>query len=198
MQAERPDARHNNYLTRPAFYQGLFSPEECRRIIALPFSHSAQARIFASDSAQKQTHKQVNEAIRKTVTHVVDPLPENNWIVQRVHALFEQTNQGYYNFRLAWISPLQVLEYQADGFYGWHIDLGEGEISTRKLSCVVFLSDPLDYAGGQLQIESPDRELVQEQGAAVIFPSYISHRVEPVTRGQRWTLVAWAHGETFK
>lgn len=190
----QPAPRRNDFLTRPALLPGLFSPAECQQIRQLDFASVAKGRIYNADGSLKA----VDESVRRATSRVVEPLPANLWIVQRIQQLFQLTNQSYYQFHLTHFSPLQVLEYQAQGFYDWHLDLGEGEISTRKLSAVVFLSDPADYTGGRLQIETPQRSFDQAQGTAVVFPSFMNHRVEPVTQGQRWTLVAWAHGNAFR
>ena len=61
------------------------------------------------------------------------------------------------------------------------------------------LSDPADYVGGALQITSGDRpsDMPRDQGALVAFPSYMIHRVTPVTRGRRRSLVGWIGGPPF-
>lgn len=186
--------RPNDFLTRPGVYQGLFTPVECAQILGLTYPVVNEGKVYRPGG----TGVEVDTSIRRVLSRVVEPLPAHAWIFDRVRRLFALINDSCYHFQLTGFSPLQVLEYQPEGFYDWHIDLGAGEISTRKLSCVVFLSPPEDYDGGKLRVESPRSEFAQEQGNAVVFPSYLIHRVEPVTRGQRWTLVAWAHGDAFR
>ena len=93
---------------------------------------------------------------------------------------------------------IQYAEYHdADqGFYDWHIDVTPTK-SRRKLSIVVQLSDPSEYDGGELQIQTGLLEPVtigKTKGLAVVFPTYLLHRVTPVTRGVRRSLVCWIDG----
>ena len=94
------------------------------------------------------------------------------------------------------------------GKYGWHMDVdSEGVAPTRKLSYSILLN-PNEYEGGNLIIKmgridqsteersrkSSDEELT---GAMILFPSYILHKVAEVTKGTRYSLVGWAHGNSF-
>lgn len=115
-----------------------------------------------------------------------------------------QINSEYYRFELVGLSqtdPVQILRYDAaDGaHYDWHVDIGETS-STRKLSFSLQLSDPDDYAGGDLeflpgQTGAPN---TRQQGTLIVFPSYKAHRVTLLTRGVRHALVGWLHGTAFR
>jgi PKHD-type hydroxylase len=91
------------------------------------------------------------------------------------------------------LETLQVMKYteKDKGFYDSHIDSGLfTSTAFRKLSVTVQLSNPKDYSGGQLELytsKKPER-MPRERGTAVIFPSYMLHRVTPVTkaRATRW------------
>ena len=87
-----------------------------------------------------------------------------------------------------------VYTEQEQGYYDWHVDMGPHH--ARKLSLVCHLSDPSEYEGGELQINSSGRIIDTEKGIGnvIIFPSYLLHRVTPVTRGVRKTLVLWVKG----
>ena len=98
---------------------------------------------------------------------------------------------------------LQFTEYRSskvadNGHYDWHMDFGK-ESSTRKVSMVILLSDPNDYEGGDLEfmIHRNIIKAPKEKGTAIFFPSYIMHRVTPVTSGTRNSLVTWYHGPPF-
>jgi PKHD-type hydroxylase len=84
--------------------------------------------------------------------------------------------------------------------YACHRDLGIGKQSNRKLSIVLMLSDPKDYAGGNLEIFNSGEftSIPNKKGNVVIFPSFEWHRVLPVTSGIRKTLVAWVTGPCFR
>jgi PKHD-type hydroxylase len=77
------------------------------------------------------------------------------------------------------------------------MDLGTGIFAGRKLSLVTFLTPPEDYEGGDLCFMDGGQPLRLPQGATVIFPSYLMHKVKPLTRGNRSTMVSWVHGPSF-
>ena len=98
---------------------------------------------------------------------------------------------------------IQYTEYHATegGKYDWHhdVDWNNSGGTDRKLSLTVQLSDPSDYDGGYfefLEVEQPPASS-KTKGAVLAFPSYLAHRVAPVTRGVRRSLVAWFHGPTW-
>ena len=90
--------------------------------------------------------------------------------------------------------PVQILRYDEGGhFQVWHSDAGGDTGDRRLISMSVELSDPADYAGGELEVV-PDlvgRPRTLPRGGVHLFPSRALHRVVPVTRGTRWALVAW-------
>jgi PKHD-type hydroxylase len=97
----------------------------------------------------------------------------------------------------------QIARYGAErqGHFGWHSDIGRsGLAGRRKLTLVVQLSDPAAYDGGMLELW-PDATVTaapRARGTAVLFPSFVLHRVTPVTRGTRWSLTLWAHGPAWR
>ena len=68
----------------------------------------------------------------------------------------------------------------------------------RKLSMTVILSNPTDYDGGEFIFESTGDEVFKNQGTIIVFPSFIRHRVNPVTKVIRYSLVNWFEGPAFK
>jgi PKHD-type hydroxylase len=100
---------------------------------------------------------------------------------------------------------LQFSEYTADkeggknGQYDWHMDFSGGPSSTRKLSMSIQLSDSSEYEGGDLELMM-HRNIIKaprDKGTVIFFPSYITHRVTPITSGTRHSLVSWFHGPPF-
>ncbi len=79
--------------------------------------------------------------------------------------------------------------------YGRHVDNAFMPQGRSDLSFTLFLSDPADYGGGELVLESPAAEeaLRLPAGHAVVYPSSLLHRVEPVSRGERLVAVGWIH-----
>ena len=130
-------------------------------------------------------------------------LPKTDEFIEIYKIFFElvaKCNMEFYQFRLSEIAEhiqYTVYESQNEGFYDWHVDMGPGK-ARRKLSLVCQLSDPSEYEGGDLQINTGNIETVKkEKGMIVIFPSYLLHRVTPVTKGTRRSLVLWIEGPPF-
>ena len=95
---------------------------------------------------------------------------------------------------------LQYTKYYGDGgHYDWHADLGPG-ISNRKLSCVLQLSTPEEYEGGELQMNPGGDIMSVPKGLGVLcfFPSFLLHRVTPLTSGTRKSLVTWLCGANLR
>ena len=86
--------------------------------------------------------------------------------------------------------------YQVGMSYGSHIDnalMGGEDFLRSDVSLTLFLSEPEAYEGGELVIEGVEGEQVfkLEAGSAIIYPSSTLHRVNPVTEGTRFVVVAW-------
>lgn len=102
------------------------------------------------------------------------------------------------------MADFQYTEYHGsqEAKYDWHhdVDWNNNNGRDRKLSVTVQLSDPEDYEGGHFEfaeVEQPNPEC-RDKGTILIFPSYLQHRVAPVTSGVRKTLVAWFEGPTWR
>jgi PKHD-type hydroxylase len=183
---------YNNYLTSVGQFPKVFTVAECHRLINLPLP-ATDARINVPDVDGGQANYQV----RRTRDKAVPPYPEHAWIFQRIGNLVTQANQHSYRFHLNQHVTAHVLEYSPDGFYDWHIDLGADVDAARKISVVTFLTPPEEYEGGELCFMDQGPPLKLPQGTTVLFPSYLIHKVQPVTRGTRFTLVSWVHGPSF-
>ena len=113
-------------------------------------------------------------------------------------------NQALWKFDLSGLNPddpPQLLRYEQGAHYDWHID-HDGQSSSRKLTCIVQLSDEDSYEGGDLHIFP---SLTQSSpvdwracGTLIIFPVYVPHRVVKVDAGTRNALVFWVHGPDFR
>lgn len=96
----------------------------------------------------------------------------------------------------------QVTRYKStdEGFYDWHMDAGPPrEGNQRKLSCVILLNDATEFEGGILQFKgAEDKNVLTKRGSIIVFPSFIEHKVTPVTKGVRYSAVAWVSGPAFR
>ena len=88
--------------------------------------------------------------------------------------------------------------------YGWHADIGPGLLSKRKISITVQLSEPDEYEGGDMEVfkggsmKGPFDQAPRKAGCVFIFPSFMMHRVAPVTKGTRKSFVLWLGGNHYK
>lgn len=129
---------------------------------------------------------------------------QTQWLFDILIPLVHQANDAMYQFDLSYVTdPIHYVIYPEDGGHlDWHLDIGAGEVNRRKLSLTVQLSDPSEYEGGEFEIwyghEGEFVELPRKKGDVIIFPSFLMHRVKPITRGQRKALVFWTGGEPFK
>ena len=97
-----------------------------------------------------------------------------------------------YNYKH--IFDIEILKYENTGFYTWHTD-HFAEIP-RTMSCILLLNN--DYEGGNLCFRNPDGygewEVEVKPNRMIIWPSNFlyPHTVKPVTKGKRYSVVAWA------
>jgi PKHD-type hydroxylase len=170
----------------------VFTPDECLWISSLPLPVT-RAEIYDGRSRDGR----VDRELRRTSERSVPRNREFSWIYKRLNKLAREANDNAYRFALDERMTMHVLEYSPDGFFDWHMDLGVGPTASRKLSLVTFLTPPEQYEGGELMFMDGGEPMRPAQGATAIFPSYLLHKVSPVTRGSRCTLVSWLHGPCF-
>jgi PKHD-type hydroxylase len=124
--------------------------------------------------------------------------------MDRMIDLVRDANRDVFDFDITeFAESPQVARYGAEreGHFDWHSDIGEGRLAERrKLTIVVQLSEPDAYDGGTLEVMPSAGALSADRtrGAAILFPSFVLHRVTPVTRGERHSLTVWCHGAPFR
>ncbi|MDF1698344.1 MAG: 2OG-Fe(II) oxygenase [Saprospiraceae bacterium] len=176
------------------YYQGLILPHEVDRI-----------RNFWDDEktvkATMSGENKYNDELRQSSVMFIENTPENKWIYDKLASLVIKTNNERFWFDLlGFHHELQLTRYSEGDFFDWHLDFGAGEISARKLSITVQLSDADEYEGGDLQFMI-NKEVVnapRQKGTIVIFPSFIMHRVTPITKGTRQSIVGWISGPPYR
>ncbi|WP_373356068.1 2OG-Fe(II) oxygenase [Pseudoroseicyclus sp. CXY001] len=172
-----------------------FSPAECERLALLAAGAPASAARLVGERAS---------AIRRAELIWTDEQEGAGWVLDRLIDLAAQANRSVFGFDLSDFSESpQIARYraEAEGHFDWHSDIGSGRLAMRrKLTLVVQLSEPEAYEGGALEI-MPSGHVVtapRARGTATLFPSYLLHRVTPVTEGERLSLTVWAHGPAFR
>jgi PKHD-type hydroxylase len=152
--------------------------------------------------ADDTTERGVDKVRRSDVSWLTDSA-ENRPIYELVAGFVKQVNAQVFNLDLKTFGePFQLATYRAtnNGFYGWHVDVGAGRLANRKLSLIVPLTDPSEYEGGQFQCFYDDEPTTIDMplGRILAFPSYLLHRVTPVTKGVRRSLAIWVEGPPFR
>ena len=133
--------------------------------------------------------------------------PDNGWIFDRLSLAADFINKEFFRFDLTGFDYFQYAEYSRQGdHYNYHADIVFGNKLppdipyTRKLSISLVLSDPSEFEGGEFEFLYSSQPTLAEQkrGSFIAFPSWMVHRVTPVTKGVRKSLVFWVVGPKFK
>ena len=170
-----------------------FTADECDRIIELAHFDMTEATTFGGVTDYRQSS-----------VRFLYPSPATGWMFRRITGIVVAVNNQHFGFDLTgMIEGLQFTRYKPPaGHYDWHCDMAPDK-APRKLSLTIQLSDPDGYTGGDLELAAgggnSDVEVVgRERGRAFLFPSWMPHRVTPVTEGVRYSLVAWITGPLFR
>ncbi len=128
-------------------------------------------------------------------------LGNRQWLIQRMADTIGMVNRDKFQLDLDHFFPMQFTQYALNQHYDWHVDVHEGmeSMEHRKLSAVLMLTGPDEYEGGELELNiggNPETAMALKPpaGTVVFFYSHIPHRVRPVTKGERASLVVWALG----
>jgi PKHD-type hydroxylase len=168
----------------------IFTPKLCQEIIDL----------------SKTLPQEKGTGLTKTIAResAVGWLPFDKMqpMYDDINDFIQKTNRNHFGFGDIQIrEQAQITEYLKGGFYEWHTDTSVDmsvESPVRKLSMTLLLNDPSEFEGGELQIAGAKNTKLMKQGHATIFASFLQHRITPVTRGVRRSLVMWFGGEPFK
>lgn len=182
---------------------------------AVQFSAAEIERMTAFFSKEKlrpadvEQEKSIDQRIRIANVKFYYPDEENFWIFEKLNDIIVMGNEHVWNFDLNGYESFQYTEYEASqgGKYEFHADLDYSdrrEMSdpqTRKLSLTLVLNEPAaDFEGGEFQFLLGTKPITcaQTKGAVILFPSWVLHRVTPVTKGVRKSLVVWVTGPKFR
>jgi len=175
----------------------VFTPEQCQNIIDMGESlKQEQAQVGTTlPQGKTDTDKRIT-----TISWIpFDKLPEMYKVLDN---LIQRTNGNHFGFDGIRITELaQYTHYPVGGFYNWHTDndiIGKTEPPVRKISMTLLLSPPNEFEGGDLELMDQGKTAKLKQGGAIFFASFIRHRVKPVTRGERKSLVMWFGGPSFR
>ena len=172
----------------------IFTPKLCQEIIDL-------GKTLPQEKGTTYIEVGGNNLARESTVGWL-PFDKMQPMYDDINNFIQQTNRNHFGFGDIQIrETAQITEYIKGGFYEWHtdttVDMGS-EPPVRKLSMTLLLNDPSEFEGGELQIAGVNNPKIMKQGHATIFASFLQHRITPVTRGVRRSLVMWFGGEPFK
>ena len=176
----------------------IFTPEQCKMIMDAGHACAPEQAKVGGGKDGNDTEKRVT----KISWIPFDQLPQ---MYDKVENQLSSVNLNHFMFDGIKITePAQFTVYPEGGFYDWHIDLSAyghtGQQPIRKISMTCLLSDPSEFSGGDLIFSdiSEYNPTPLKQGQAIFFASFLRHKVTPITKGVRKSLVMWFGGTPFK
>ena len=202
------------------YFKSAVPPRICDDIVKYGLSKSETMARTGGYDDKKLTKNQIKDLKRKRNSDLV--WLDDIWIYKEIHPyVYEANKSAGWNFEWDRSEPCQFTKYKHNQYYDWHCDSWDkpynkpntpdhGKI--RKLSMTCQLTDGSEYEGGELEFDFRNydphmREEVKHlkkakeilpKGSIIVFPSFVWHRVKPVTKGKRYSLVMWSLGYPFK
>ena len=177
----------------------VFTPEQCNKIIQ---AGRAEPRNDAQVGNEKGTKGGMIDTKTRTSHISWIPFSKMGGMYKDIEKIMKTTNGNHFGFDGMTITEMaQYTEYPEGGFYDWHVDNDvnmQHEPPVRKISMTLLLSPESEFEGGDLELQAEGKVAKLKQGHAIFFASFIRHRVKPVTRGRRQSLVMWFGGTPFK
>ena len=175
----------------------LFTPEQCRQIIASGRAQKPQQAQVGMSKPEGAT-----DTKKRVTTISWIPFKEMGHMYEDLNTFIQKANENHFGFGDIRVTEnAQFTEYPEGGFYDWHMDCDVNmghEPPVRKISMTLLLNDPSEFEGGDLELMAPGKFANLKQGHAICFASFLNHRVNPVTRGMRQSLVCWFGGKAFR
>jgi PKHD-type hydroxylase len=189
-----PDIAYNHTLH--AWWENGFSNDEIKEICKM--GEKLPKMVSQVGMNEGTVSKQMRDSTNSWIN-------SEGWIADKLENIARNLNGHFFGLDLwGFAESFQYTVYKykknQEAHYTWHMDCGPGNGSPRKLSMVLQLSDPSEYEGGDLELFTSANPIITKKQKGIIhaFPSYVMHRVTPVTKGVRKTLVVWIAGPRFK
>ena len=188
-------------LSLTSYWDNFFSDEEIELLLAQPeWEAQTEGTVFIKNEGYV-----VRPESRATDLCWLYPKPEVAHLWVKISNTIAEINRQFYHFDLTGVyEPMQLATYtsEKESHYSWHVDSGIDSTGVpRKLSMAVVLNDTSEFEGGAFEIlggMGNIETLEIKKGRAWFFPSYVTHRVTPVTKGVRKSAVLWVGGPAFK
>ena len=210
------------------YFQSALSPKLCDEIVSYGKKHQFTMGITGGEENKNLTKNEeyVKNVQKKRKSEIV--WLNDEWIYKEIQPYIHEANRrAGWNFDWDWSESCQFTKYGVGQYYGWHCDSWDrpyereqnadgtfppdhGKI--RKLSVTISLTDPEEYEGGNLEFDfrnqvdwEKNTQLkvkecfeIRPRGSIIVFPSFVWHRVKPVTKGTRYSLVIWNLGKPWR
>ena len=196
------------------WFKSAIPPKICDDIVKYALQKKETIALTGDfDSNKKLTKKDVKNLQKKRKSDLV--WLDEKWIYKEVPYVHAANRMAGWNFEWDRSESCQFTKYKHNQYYDWHCDSWDkpynkpntpehGKI--RKLSMTCQLTDGSEYEGGELEFDFRNKEKTQiiqakqilSKGSIIVFPSFVWHRVKPVTKGIRYSLVMWNLGYPFK
>ena len=204
------------------YFKSALTPRFCDEVIKHALSKQEVIARTGGFEDRKLSKKKIRDMKRKRDSDVV--WLDDNWIYNELYPYVHTANKNAgWNFEWDRSESCQFTKYKLNQYYDWHCDSWNkpydkknlnnpehGKI--RKLSMTCQLTDGSEYEGGELEFDFRDYDPhmrdelkhlrkateILPKGSIIIFSSHLWHRVKPVTRGTRYSLVVWHLGHPFK
>tara|TARA_B100002019_G_C21215224_1_gene571649 strand:+ start:262 stop:819 length:558 start_codon:yes stop_codon:yes gene_type:complete len=161
-----------------------------------------QYPLINASIGQGEKNKTDQQIRRSQIRWVKDDLIKN-----KMMEYAKVANRSLWNFDINYMDDVQHTRYHHEdhGHYDWHVDIfwdNKLTLYDRKISVIIQLTDGDEYEGGDFLIDpqyvQPPKDLMRKKGTVFAFPSFIRHKVEPVTAGTRKSFVTWIEGPAFR
>jgi len=203
------------------YFKKALTPKFCDDVIQYALSQKEIMARTGGFGDRKLSKKEIEDMKRKRNSDLV--WLNDLWIYKEIFPFVHEANKNAgWNFEWDRSEPCQFTKYKLNQYYDWHCDSWDkpyqrqasdpsnGKI--RKLSVTCQLTDGSEYQGGELEFDyrnydphmrDESRHLIKAveilpKGSIIVFPSFVWHRIKPVTKGVRYSLVMWNLGLPFK
>ena len=191
------EPRWKSYIVKTN--EPIFTPLQCKMVIEACREEPRKDAEVGANVNQKEGVLDTNTRTSHISWIPFKKMPE---MYRDIEQTMMQTNANHFGFDNMRITELaQYTEYPEGGFYDWHVDNYDNcqhEPPVRKISMTCLLSPENEFEGGDLELVKEGQAIKLKQGQAAFFASFIRHRVAPVTKGVRRSLVMWFGGTPFK
>jgi PKHD-type hydroxylase len=175
----------------------IFTPKQCQMVINAGRSEPKQNGSVGGREGESQIDTETRTSHISWI-----PFSKTPEMYKDIEKIMKQTNGNHFGFDGMQITEMaQYTEYPEGGFYDWHIDSDTNfahEPTVRKISMTLLLSPDNEFEGGDLELMKEGQPAKLKQGHAIFFASFIRHRVTPVIRGNRKSLVMWFGGTPLR